>query len=143
MNRRFGEAIKAGVKYRPRPGAYGILRLCRQMLITHQSQPDEEYQLPVGGIDAGESPLAALHREVFEETGWGMSVERRMGAFLRYTYMPEYDFWARKICHIYLCRPTRQKGDIPEPFHTAHWIDISEARHILSNQGDRHFVGLL
>jgi len=143
MNRRFGEAIKHGVRYRPRPGAYGILRLGQKILLTHQSQPDDEFQLPGGGIDAGESPLAALHREVFEETGWGISVDRRLGAFLRYTYMPEYDLWARKTCHIFLCRPTRQKGEIPEPFHTAHWVDLSKAQIILSNQGDRHFVELL
>lgn len=140
MNRRFGEAINPDVRYRPRPGAYGILHSGSRLLITHQSEPDNEFQLPGGGIDAGESAVAALHREVFEETGWGIRVERRLGVYLRYTYMPDYGFWARKACHIYLCQPTRRLGKISEPHHTAHWIDIAEAETMLSNQGDRHFV---
>jgi 8-oxo-dGTP diphosphatase len=137
---RFDEAIKSGIRYRDRPGAYGILLHGRRVLLTFQSLPKPEYQLPGGGIDPGESPTRALHREVFEETGWGIEVIRRLGAFRRYTYMPEYDLWARKVAHIYLCRPTREKGPIPEPNHTAHWMDIREAARLLANGGDRFYV---
>jgi len=117
-----------------------VLRYGTQLLITHQSQPNPEYQLPGGGIEPGESTIVALHREVFEETGWGIRIERRLGAYLRYTFMPEYNFWARKVCHIYLCQPTRRLGDIPEPFHTAHWVNINQAVRLLGNAGDRHFA---
>jgi len=140
MNRRFGEPKRADIIYRPRPGAYGILRLGKKLLITHQAWPDPEYQLPGGGIDPGESVAGALHREVFEETGWGVRIERRLGTYLRYTYMPDYGFWARKSCHIYLCRPTRRLGDIPEPHHSAHWVTLSQAADLLSNAGDRLFL---
>ncbi|PJN93609.1 hypothetical protein CNY89_19590 [Amaricoccus sp. HAR-UPW-R2A-40] len=63
-----------------------------------------------GGVDPGESPIRALHREVLEETGWTISIQRRLGAFQRYTFMPEYDLWARKVCAVYLCRPNTSTG---------------------------------
>ena len=55
--------------YRLRPGAYAVLIRGGSALLTFQHAPESEYQLPGGGIDPGESPLAALHREVHEETG--------------------------------------------------------------------------
>ena len=140
MNRRFGEPILADVTYRPRPGAYGVIHGDGQLLITYQGAPDCEFQLPGGGIDPGESPVAALHREVFEETGWGIQVQRRLGTYLRYTFMPDYGFWARKACHIYLCRATRRLGDIVEPNHTAHWVSVARGIALLENDGDRHFA---
>lgn len=141
--RRFDEPRRAGVRYRQRPGAYGILRRGDNVLITFQSRPKPEFQLPGGGIDPGESPLIALHREVREETGWGIAVQHRLGAFQRYVYMPDYDMWARKVCQIYLCRPTFQKGPVSEPDHSAHWVSLAAAAHILGNAGDRHFIAAL
>ena len=35
---------------------------------------------------------------------------RRLGALQRFAYMPEYDLWARKVCHVYLARPVRRLG---------------------------------
>gem|GEM_PF-111490 len=138
--RRFDEAIDPKQKYTPRPGVYAVLVRENRLLITFQAQPQPEYQLPGGGIDPGESVLAALHREVREETGWSVSVNRRLGAFQRYTYMPEYDMWAHKICHIYLCRPARRLGMPLEAHHSALWVSFSEAGEILANTGDRFFV---
>ncbi|SIO49283.1 8-oxo-dGTP diphosphatase [Rhodovulum sp. ES.010] len=143
MIRRFGEPVRADRTYRLRPGAYAVLARGRSLLITHQDEPVPEYQLPGGGIDAGESPLTALHREVFEETGWRIDVTRRLGAFRRFTYMPEYDLWAEKLCRIYLARPVRAHGAPTEAGHTALWMPAEEAVARLGNAGDRHFVARL
>ncbi|MEX5727990.1 8-oxo-dGTP diphosphatase [Rhodovulum iodosum] len=143
MIRRFGEPVKPGVRYRLRPGAYAVLARGASLLLTHQARPVPEYQLPGGGIDPGESPLTALHREVFEETGWRIRVARRLGAFRRFTYMPEYDLWAEKLCHIYLGQPVRRYGPPSEPGHTALWMPADEAAARLGNAGDRHFVSRL
>jgi len=108
--------------------------------VTHQAEPVPELQLPGGGIDPGESPLTALHREVLEETGWIIARPRRVGAFRRFTYMPEYDLWAEKLCVIYLAHPVRAMGKPSEPGHRAVWIAPDRAARNLGNAGDRHFV---
>ena len=94
-------------------------------------------ELPGGGIDKGEHPIAALHREVFEETGWKIAVTRRLGAFRRFTYMPEYDLWAEKLCRVFLARPIRRLGPPTEAGHAAVWLPIEEALTRLGNPGDR------
>lgn len=143
MIRRFGQPPKAGVKYTRRPGAYALLPLNGALLLTHQADPWPEFQLPGGGIDPGESPTTALHREVAEETGWSISRPRRVGAFRRFTFMPEYEIWAEKLCTIYIARPVRKIAPPTEPGHTALWMPIAEAADFLGNSGDRHFAGLL
>ena len=105
MIKRYGGAVLPGKVYRRRPGVYSILMRDGAILITHQFEPKPEFQLPGGGIDPGESPSAALHREVMEETGWHIANLRRLGVFRRFTHMPEYGFWAEKICTVYTPRP--------------------------------------
>jgi 8-oxo-dGTP diphosphatase len=140
MIRRFGEPVVAGQRYGIRPGVYAVLRQGRDVLVTHQDEPLPEFQLPGGGIDPGESPIPALHREVFEETGWSIAGLRRLGVFRRFTYMPEYDRWAEKVCSVYLARPVRRVGPPKEPGHTAVWMDAASAARLLGNAGDRHFL---
>lgn len=137
MIRRFGEAVKAGQRYRLRPGVYAVLRRGAEILVTHQAEPTPEFQLPGGGIDPGEQPIPALHREVYEETGWKIAVMRHLGAFRRFTFMPEYEIWAEKLCTVYLARPVLRLGPPSEPGHTAVWLPIAEALARLGNAGDR------
>lgn len=142
MIRRFGERIVTGQRYRPRPGAYAVLKLGDEVLLTYQDAPHFEFQLPGGGIDPGESPLRALHREVFEETGWSIAAPRRIGTFRRFAYMPEYDKWAEKIGAVYLARPCRRLEPPREADHTAVWMPAREAIEVIKNDADRHFLKL-
>ncbi len=137
---RYGDPRIPGQFYRQRTGAYAVLWRNGEVLLTHQAEPLPEYQLPGGGVDPGESPLAALHREVFEETGWRIGAVRRLGAFRRFTYMPEYDLWAEKLCLIYLARPVRRLGAPSEPGHSAHWLTPEQALALLGNEGDASFL---
>mgnify|MGYP001094847252 CR=1 FL=1 len=140
MIRRFGESAQFGRRYTRRPGAYAILPRGGNVLLTHQDNPTPEVQLPGGGIDPGESPISALHREVFEETGWRIASPRKLGVFRRFTYMPEYDLWAEKLCHIYLAHPVRRLGPPSEPGHQAIWTTPIKAVRSLGNPGDRAFA---
>ena len=142
MIRRFGQAVKAGQRYRLRPGVYAVLMQGSDLLVTHQAEPNPEFQLPGGGIDRGEHPIAALHREVIEETGWRIAIDRRIGAFRRFTYMPEYDKWAEKLCTVYLARPTLRHGPPTEAGHTAVWMPVGQAMRMLANDGDRAMLAL-
>jgi 8-oxo-dGTP diphosphatase len=138
--RRFGEAPAAGQTYYRRAGAYAILPRGKSLLLTCQMGDEPDVQLPGGGIDPGESPIAALHREVFEETGWHIATPRRFGTFRRFVYMPEYDLWAEKICMIFVARPVLCMGTPSETDHFPLWCPPADAISILGNAGDRHFV---
>ncbi len=143
MIKRFGKPPVCAKRYVRRPGAYAVLLRDGKMLITRQMLPymdTPEYQLPGGGIDAGENPIPALHREVYEETGWTMGRPVRLGAFRRFTFMPEYDIWAEKLCTIYLARPGQKIGPPTEPGHEALWMDPNDAVRVLYNSGDRSFA---
>lgn len=140
MIRRYGDTPISGQRYQHRPGVYAILPLNGKLLMTYQGEPHYEFQLPGGGIDPGENPLTALHREVFEETGWRIAAPRKLGAFRRFVFMPEYDKWAEKLCHIYLARPVRPHGPPHEEGHIPVWMDPAEAVAVLYNDGDAAFV---
>ena len=136
-----GHAPDASRKYTARPGAYAVLPLNGQVLLTMQVAEDIDIQLPGGGIDPGESPVQALHREVLEETGWRIASPRKLGAFRRFVYMPEYDLWAEKICHIYTARPVMRIAEPTEPDHDTLFVVPETAVNILGNDGDRMFLG--
>lgn len=137
---RLGEPVRRDKRYKLRPGAYAILERKGLVLLTHQSQPAPEFQLPGGGIDAGEHVVPALHREIMEETGWRVGPLRRVGAFRRFTFMPEYGLWAEKLCHIFVGRPTLCVGPPGEPDHEPFWAAPEVAIDLVGNEGDRHFL---
>ena len=62
-----------------------VYALCRSELgvllteLSDRTNAPRKWGLPGGGIDPGELPEAALHREVHEETGQRLRVERFLG----------------------------------------------------------------
>ena len=140
MIRRFGENVKSGIKYTRRAGVYALLPVNGGILLTHQMEPEPEFQLPGGGVDTGEQPISALHREVMEETGWTISNVRRLGAFRRYVFMPEYNLWAEKVCTVFIANPVLRRSDPTEVGHSDHIVPISLAAELVENPADRSFI---
>ena len=133
--RRYGTQ-NPNITYTRRPGAYAIILGEQGMLLTYQGAPHFEYQLPGGGIDPGEMPVQALHREVMEETGWKIEPIRRLTVYKRFIYMPEYEIHAEKICHIYLARAVCAKGRALEEGHQAIWFPTTDAAGMLDSPPD-------
>jgi len=140
MIKRIGEVPQRDRTYTLRTGVYAILPIGRRFLLTADMQTPPDIQLPGGGIDPGESPLQALYREVREEVGWSISQPLRLGAFRRFVYMPEYDLWAEKLCHVYVAHPARQLHPPLEPNHATLILDADDAIAALGNDGDRMFL---
>lgn len=139
---RLGDPPRGGIRYTRRPGVYGLIRQDQDVLMTVSTAIEgaTEVQLPGGGVDPGEHPVTALHREVFEETGWRIAPERRLGAYTRYCYLPDYGFWAQKVCVIYLCRPVRRLGPPTEPHHTPVWTRLDDTLKVLGDHTDAVFI---
>lgn len=135
--RRFGGQRRADIAYRPRPGAYGVILDGGRALLALNDSPGEEVALPGGGIDPGETPLRALHREAMEETGWRIRPLMRIGAYRRFAWLPNYGFHAEKICHVYLCAAGRRVAEPTEPDHQPVWVDAELAAETLSDAGAR------
>lgn len=135
---RIGERWRQDKPYKDRPGAYAIIvGPDGHLLLVEQAG---ELQMPGGGIDPGESPLQALHREVREETGWRIAHVVRFGAFQRFTYMPEYGYWARKVQTIYLARAVYDLRVALEVDHIPIWMPPLLATRRLDVEGDRVMV---
>jgi len=140
MIRRIGGVPFKDRNYKVRAGAYAILPLKTRFLMVAQIGEEVEVMLPGGGIDPGESPLQALYREVREEIGWSIARPRRLGAFRRFVFMPEYDLWAEKLCHVYVAHPVRKIMDPIEPDHHTLVLSGYEAARALGNVGDQMFL---
>jgi len=139
--RRLGERHISGQEYQRRPGAYAIIRNGSKALLTASiAEAQPEVQLAGGGIDVRENPVHALHREVMEETGWRIAVERRLGVYQRYCFMPDYDKWAQKICTIYLARPVMKLSEPTEEHHLPIWTDLELLPELLSDSTQSEFV---
>lgn len=137
---RYGLPPQPGQHHRLRPGAYALLAREGRLLLTRQATPRPEFQLPGGGIDPGESGLRALHREVFEETGWTIGGARRLGAYRRFAFMPDYERYAEKLCHVWIARPILRLSAPPEPHHDAQWASPAAAMDLLADPGARAFL---
>ncbi len=131
--RRHGPPPRPRLRYRDRPGAYGVLLLGDDVLLARQN---DDLLLPGGGIDPGETPLRALHREVREETGWRICAARRLGVFARHDWIVPEGYFARKVQHVYVARPVRPLGPPLEPDHLPVWMRARDAVDALSVEGE-------
>jgi 8-oxo-dGTP pyrophosphatase MutT (NUDIX family) len=106
----------------------------RVLLMTKAFYPPGVYRLPTGGIHDGEDPEAALRRELYEETGLILDIQRFLGRL-------DYEFHRgdNKISYtsyIYILQPTDEEPHVHDAdeqitgFRTA---SIAELRCVVDN----------
>lgn len=95
----YGSPIN-GVTYSERPSAYALILNSNKELAMLKTQ--RGYYLPGGGIEAGETPVEALEREVIEETGYLLSIHRSLGRANQFIYSRSRAAHWKKIGHFYM-----------------------------------------
>ncbi len=129
---------RPGHRYRDRMGAYALIVGPDGMLLLVDE--DGELQIPGGGIDPGESPVQALHREVIEETGWRIADPRRIGGYQRFDYLDSVGYWCRVVKLVFAARAVRRLGQPTEGWHQPLWMSPGDAARKLDVSGDRAMV---
>ena len=69
-----------------------------------------------------------------------INVLKKDGVFQRFTYMPEYNIWAHKICHVYKCVATIKKTTLIEKNHRLVFMNKKRATDALYDMGFKYFV---
>jgi 8-oxo-dGTP diphosphatase len=78
-------------------GAFAVIVDAQQrVLISHRRDMDA-WNLPGGGVESGETPVEAVIREVTEETGLEVTVDRLAGV---YTNLRRDDLVFTFVCHV-------------------------------------------
>ncbi len=115
----------------PRPAAgvvvhdpeRGLLLLYRHRFITDTWG----WEIPAGGVDAGESPVQAAEREVVEETGWRPGPLRELVA-----YHPSNGIADQRF-HLFLADGATRVGAPSDPAESerVQWVPVPQVRRIV------------
>ena len=129
-----------GRDHKPRPGAYGIVVDARRRLLVV-----EEFgrlYLPGGGIDPGETPEQALHREFAEETGYTVTIEALIGEAREFVAdeMPGVAAAFNKHCYVFAVRLVGGTGVPAIDTNRPGWMPVARALEALSNESHRWAV---
>jgi 8-oxo-dGTP pyrophosphatase MutT (NUDIX family) len=124
------ETVRAagGVVYRPRDdGAV-------EVAVIHRPKYDD-WTLPKGKLEPGESDEEGAIREVEEETGLRGVIERRVGAV---SYRDRHGRPKRVV--YYLMRPTAGEFEPNDEVDDLRWLTPDEAQRLLNYAHDRRLV---
>jgi 8-oxo-(d)GTP phosphatase len=117
-----------GLVFRPGPG--GV-----EVLVVHRPRYDD-WSLPKGKDDPGESPEEAAAREVEEETGYRCRVVAPVGQVTYQTSLGQ-----TKHVRFFAMRSLGFSGFEPNPeVDDVRWVDAASAHEVLSYEFDRALV---
>lgn len=101
----------------------------------------DDWSLPKGHIEAGETREQAALREVKEETGIDGRVVLPLGSAMYYFRTRSGELVRKTVYHYLIEALTTELGKPNWEVTEARWIPIAEARTLLSYQKDREIVG--
>jgi len=100
-----------------------------KILLLHRKETDS-WHLPKGTQNEGEDLIKTAMREVKEETGLDVDIEKYLG-----TLPSLKEDGAQKLTHYYLMKPIGRELDIfnhEEKYDKVEWLEIEKAKKLLS-----------
>ncbi len=97
-----------------RPSVYGVARNEEGDILMIKPSWNDQWELPGGGLNLGESVLDALKRDFFEETGYRCEVETEapIHIFQDRLYLRRQKVFVHGLCLYYLVKLTGGHRDI-------------------------------
>ena len=108
-----------------RPGAYAVIEDDAGLIAVIET--GRGWFLPGGGMDAGETAVEALQREMLEETGYEVLVIAEIGARIEVVYAADEDTHYRIRSHFYQAHLAAKIADGAEPDHRLVWLARDDA----------------
>jgi 8-oxo-dGTP diphosphatase len=106
----------------------------REVAIIHRPKYDD-WTLPKGKLELGESVEDAAVREVLEETGFAVEIERRIGEA---SYRDRHG--RPKRVTYFAMRPVSGSFEPNYEVDELRWLPVEEAKALLSHEYDRNLV---
>lgn len=131
----------------PRESAGGIIVNSERKLALVE-QHANSWSFPKGGVEEGETPLAAAKREIFEETGLShLELVGELGSYERYSIGPdgtsENKEWGLRKRTLFLFTTT-ETAFRTEPHDKEitqmRWVSVDEALGLLTHEADKAFL---
>lgn len=100
-----------------------VVRRGHRFLLIQEAKPGQPWYIPAGGVEKGETFMAAIHREVMEEAGIGIELAGILGM----EHAPE-DYGARMRV-IFLAHPSDDevpKSVADDESIRADWFSLEE-----------------
>jgi 8-oxo-dGTP diphosphatase len=128
------EYSAGGVVFRPSPKGKGW------EIVAVQRPRHDDWSLPKGHLEDGETKEQAALREVKEETGLDARILNHLGAIQYYFRKPKGDL-IHKVVHFYLMEATSSElGKANWEVAEVRWVPIDEAQNLLSYKNDMGVV---
>lgn len=96
-----------------RPSVYGLIIHEGNILLCN-TKSTGKYSLPGGGIDVGERVGDALHREIYEECGIEVNIEKLVGVDENCCYYNPTDEAFHVHAFFYICSPVSFELSTPD-----------------------------